>query len=170
MADDFDLFGNPYETAARERGRPEHKPTEESTINIMVLLASGMTNKEVAATVGISVPTLRKHYLHLTKKRQVLLNRLRTRLRTAQIQQGLAGSAAALAGALRMLDTVSAEAVNADLKNRAANQSEPAKGGYVSKKEQRIEGAKAIGGKFAVPSAPRLVANNGRALPVDDEH
>ncbi|MCO5071127.1 MAG: hypothetical protein M9944_07975 [Rhizobiaceae bacterium] len=168
MADDFDLFGNPYVTPSEKRGRPEHVPTEESIINIMVLLASGMTNREVAATVGISVPTLRKHYLHLTKKRDVLLNRLRSKLRTAQIKQGLAGNAAALSGALRMLDTVTAEAVNADLKSRAANQSEPRKG-YVSKKEQRMESAQAIGGKYAVPSAPRLVAANGRSVAGEPE-
>jgi len=147
----------------RKVGRPEHEPTEEMIINIMVLLASGMTNREVAQTVGLSVPTLRKHYLHLTRCKAVLLQRLRTKLRTAQIQQGLAGSAAALSAALRMLDTVDAERVARALKDKAANQ--PAqRGGYVSKKERRMETAMSIGGKFAPPAGPRLVANNGQAV------
>lgn len=167
MDTDFDLFGNPYEVALRKAGRPEHEPTEENIINIMVLLASGMTNREVAKTVGISVPTLRKHYLHLTKNRAVLLARLKARLRTAQIQQGLAGNAAALSASLRMLDTVSAERVARDLSDKAANQ--PVARGYVSKKDQRLESAQAIGGKYAVPSAPRLVASNGQAVAVDGE-
>jgi len=165
MDQDFDLFGNPYDAGPRPAGRPEHKPTEESIINIMVLLASGMTNREVAKTVGISVPTLRKHYLHLTKNRDALLARLKAKLRTAQIQQGLAGNAAALSASLRMLDTVSAERVARNLRDKAANQ--PAPRGYVSKKDQRLESAQAIGGKYAVPAAPRLVASNGHALPVD---
>lgn len=167
MVGDFDLFGNPVETPDRKVGRPEHVPSEESIINIMVLLASGMTNREVAAIVGISVPTLRKHYFHLTRRRDVLLSRLRTKLRVAQIQQGLAGNASALSGALRTLDTVSAEATASNLKKRAANQSEPRKG-YVSKKEQRLESAAAVGGKYAVPAPPRLIASNGQALAVDD--
>jgi predicted ArsR family transcriptional regulator len=167
MDTEFDLFGNPYDVGPRKAGRPEHEPTEENIINIMVLLASGMTNREVAKTVGISVPTLRKHYLHLTKNRAVLLARLKARLRTAQIQQGLAGNAAALSASLRMLDTVSAERVSRDLQDKVANQ--PAARGYVSKKDQRLENAQAIGGKYAVPSAPRLVASNGHAVAVDGE-
>lgn len=169
MEQDFDLFGNPLASGGRTPGRPEHKPTEENIIYIMVLLSSGMTNKEVAKTIGISVPTLRKHYLHLTRARDVILARLRAKLRTAQIQQGLAGNAAALAGALRMLDTVSAEAAAKDLRNRAANQSAPASTGYVSKKQQSLERAGAVGGKYAVPPAPRLVARNGQALASDGD-
>lgn len=167
MSYDFDLFGNPVDAAGRKAGRPEHEPTQEMIINIMVLLAAGMTNKEVAQTVGISVPTLRKHYFHLTRNRDVLLNRLQAKLRTAQIQQGLAGNAAALAGALRTLDTVNAERVSRTLSEKTANQ--PAsRSGYVSKKEQRIETAREIGGKYAVPAAPRLVASNGQSLASED--
>ncbi|MER9056436.1 hypothetical protein [Mesorhizobium sp. M0910] len=133
----------------------------------MVLVAAGQTNKEVAGALGLDVKTLRKHYAHLLKQRDVMMNRLRTKLRTAQIQQGLAGNAAALSGALKMLDTVSAERVARDLRGKAANQ--PVARGYVSKKDQRLESAQAIGGKYAVPAAPRLVASNGQAVAVSDE-
>lgn len=167
MDHDFDLFGNPFDAGSRKAGRPEHEPTEENIINVMVLLASGMTNHEVAKTIGVSVPTLRKHYLHLTKNKAVLLSRLRAKLRTAQIRQGLAGNAAALSGALRMLDAIGAEKVNRDLMGKTANQPMPR--GYVSKKNQRIESAKAIGGRYAVPLAPRLVASNGQTVTAADE-
>ncbi|ARM12118.1 MULTISPECIES: hypothetical protein [Rhizobium] len=169
MADDLDLFGNPYHSAGRGQGRPEHVPTEENIINVMVLLASGMTNAEVAKTVGLSTPTLRKHYFHLLKQREVMLARLKARLRTAQIQQGLAGNAAALSGALKMLDGVTAEKVNRDMQNKAANK--PAPRGYVSKKEQRLDNARAIsgGGRYAVPAGPRLIAANGQPVESSDE-
>ena len=164
----FDLFGNPYDTSSRPVGRPEHVPTEELTINIMVLLASGMTNKEVAQTVGLSVPTLKKHYFHLIKQKDVILNRLRAKLRTAQIQQGLAGNASSLANAIRTLDTVAAESAAKRLSGQAANK--PSSGsGYVSKKEQRLESARSIAGRFAVPSGPRLAASNGQAVAAEDE-
>ncbi len=81
MDRDFDLFGNPLVRTDTKLGRPEHEPTEENIIFIMVLLAGGMTQKEVADTLGLSVPTLRKHYLHLLKQRDRLFNRLRTKLR-----------------------------------------------------------------------------------------
>ncbi|NEI60925.1 hypothetical protein [Rhizobium leguminosarum] len=170
MEQDLDLFGNPYDRG-RSEGRPSHVPSEESIINVMVLVAAGQTNKEVAGTLGLDVKTLRKHYDHLLKQRNIMLNRLRTKLRTAQIQQGLAGSAAALSGALKMLDAVSAEKVSRDLQSRAANKPAPNKG-YVSKKEQRLDSARAIGGvggRYAVPVGPRLIANNGQAVANDDE-
>lgn len=163
MDEHLDLFGNPYDRG-RAEGRPSHVPTEESIINVMVLFAAGQTNKEVAETLGLDVKTLRKHYGHLLKQRDVMATRLRTKLRTAQIQQGLAGNAAALSGALKMLDAVNAEKVNRELQGKAANK--PAPKGYVSKKEQRLDNARAIvgGGRYAVPTAPRLIANNGQAV------
>ncbi|MBB3297883.1 MULTISPECIES: hypothetical protein [unclassified Rhizobium] len=168
MEQDLDLFGNPYERG-RSEGRPSHVPSEESIINVMVLVAAGQTNKEVAGTLGLDVKTLRKHYDHLLKQRNVMLARLRTKLRTAQIQQGLAGSAAALSGALKMLDAVSAEKASRELQSRAANK--PAPKGYVSKKEQRLDNARAIGGggRYAVPVGPRLIANNGQSVASGEE-
>lgn len=162
----LDLFGNPYDPAGRKQGRPNHEPSTESTIDVMVLLASGQTNGEIAKTVGLDVKTLRKHYGHLLKQRQIMADRLRTKLRTAQIQQGLAGNAAALSAALRTLDSVAAERVSREMREKAANK--PVKG-YVSKKEQRLENAKSIGGKYALPIPPRLVANNGQAVAMDGE-
>lgn len=169
MEQDLDLFGNPYDRG-RSEGRPSHVPSEESIINVMVLVAAGQTNKEVAGTLGLDVKTLRKHYDHLLKQRNIMLNRLRTKLRTAQIQQGLAGSAAALSGALKMLDAVSAEKVSRDLQSRAANKPAPSKG-YVSKKEQRLDNARVIsgGGRYAVPAGPRLIANNGQPVASGDD-
>ena len=132
----------------------------------MVLIAAGQTNKEIANTVGLDVKTLRRHYGHLIKQRDVMLSRLRSRLRTEQIKLGLAGNAAALSNALKMLDTVSAEHAARSLRGKAANQ--PAAKGYVSKKEQSLEAARAVGGKYAVRQPPRLVANNGAVLAADD--
>lgn len=167
MDEYFDLFGNPYEPGGRRQGRPAHEPTEDSTISVMVLLAAGQSNKDIGKVVGVDVKTLRKHYHHLLKSRDVMLNRLRTKLRTAQIKHGLAGNAASLSAAIKSLSDIDAERVTRDLRGRAANA--PPGRGYVSKKETKREAAKGVRGLFAPPAPPRLVANNGQAMAKTDD-
>lgn len=164
---EFDLFGNPYDPGGRKQGRPSHEPTEASIVNVMVLLAAGQTNKEIGKVLGLDVKTLKRHYGHLLNERDVMLNRLRAKLRTAQIQIGLAGNATALAAAIKSLDGIGAERVERELRNRAANA--PSAKGYISKKETRREAAHNVGGKFAPPPPPRLVAANGQALIAEPE-
>ncbi|TWF53253.1 hypothetical protein FHW37_104530 [Neorhizobium alkalisoli] len=125
----------------------------------MVLLASGQSNKEVAATLGLSVPTFRKHYLHLLKQRDLMLDRLRTKLRVTQIQQGLSGNAAALNAALNTLDKVRAESAQKRVDHRGSTKAEKAP--KLGKKEQRQITAQNIGGKFAPPTPPKLIVDNG---------
>lgn len=159
MADDFDLFGNPIETGRTEPGRPEHVPTQENIIFVMVLLAAGYQNKDIAETLGISQPTLRKHYFHLLKKRDVMHERLRTKLRVTQIQSAIAGNAAALNAALRTLDAVDVERSAKKIKAREL----PARAAPVQKlgkKEEQQLAAQNITGKFAPPTGPTLVVNN----------
>lgn len=160
MDQDFDLFGNPLLTADAKRGRPEHQPTEENIIFVMVLLGSGMTNAEVAKRMGLSVPTFRKHYLHLIKDRELMLDRLKTKLRVSQIKQGLAGNASALNAALATLDKVHSENAEAKFKGREKPKQEKAK--KLGKKEERQLAAQQVSGKFAPPSAPKLIVDNNR--------
>ncbi len=157
MTQDFDLFGNPLLATDPKRGRPEHEPSEENIIFVMVLLASGMNNGEVAKTLGLSVPTFRKHYFHLIKQRHLMLDRLKTKLRVTQIKQGLAGNSSALNAALSMLDRVGSERAEADFSNRH-KKAAPAK--KLGKKEQRQLTAQQVSGKFAPPSAPKLIVDN----------
>ncbi len=158
MTQDFDLFGNPLNTADPKRGRPEHVPTEENIIFVMVLLASGQTNQEVAKTLGLSVPTFRKHYLHLIKQRDLMLDRLKTKLRVTQIQQGLLGNASALNAALATLDKVRAEDAERRVKGR--ERPKPEKAAKLGKKEEKQLAAQRVSGKYAPPSAPKLVVDN----------
>lgn len=158
MAQDFDLFGNPLVTAEKRPGRPEHEPTQENIIFVMVLLASGATNREVAKTLGLSVPTFRKHYLHLLKHRDLLLDRLQTKLRVSQIQMGLEGNASALNAALNMLERVKAE--NADRKVQSRSHASKGKPEKLGKKEQQKIAAQNVGGKYAPPIPPKLVIDN----------
>lgn len=160
MTQDFDLFGNPMPSGDPKRGRPEHVPTEENIIFVMVLLAAGHSNKEVAETMGLTVPTLRKHYFHLLKKRDLMLDRIQTKLRVSQIKQGLAGNASALNAALTTLDKVKAEGAGNKVKHRADKPSTTTKAPKLGKKEERQLAATNVGGKYATPSAPKLIVDN----------
>ena len=43
-------------------GRPEHVPTEATRDRVEVLVAGGMRQWQIAAAIGVSVPTLCQHY------------------------------------------------------------------------------------------------------------
>ena len=49
-------------TEQKVRGRPEHEPQDSDRLKVRVLKAGGMSNEAIAEAIGISEPTLRKHY------------------------------------------------------------------------------------------------------------
>ena len=88
-----------------------------------------------------------------------MLDRIRTKLRVTQIQQGLAGNNSALTAALKMLDTVNVERAQKKVNERSAPaKQEPPK--KLGKKEEQKIAAQNVGGKFAPPAAPKLVIDN----------
>ena len=89
-----------------------------------------------------------------------MLDRLKTKLRVSQIKQGLAGNASALNAALATLDKVHSENAEAKFKGRDKPKQEKAK--KLGKKEERQLAAQQVSGKFAPPSAPKLIVDNNR--------
>ena len=59
---EVDLFGDPVMPRHEGRGRPEHVRTLENSNKVLLAFARGLTVKEAATAIGVSVPTLRKHY------------------------------------------------------------------------------------------------------------
>lgn len=43
-------------------GRPPHKPSRESRRKVSIAAGAGMHHEDIAAALGITQPTLRKHY------------------------------------------------------------------------------------------------------------
>jgi hypothetical protein len=59
---EVDLFGDPVMPRHEGRGRPEHVRTLANSNKVLLAFARGLTVKEAATAIGVSVPTLRKHY------------------------------------------------------------------------------------------------------------
>lgn len=72
----FDLFGEPIPRGRGRRGRPEHVPCKQNVNKIMLLLAQGWTNERIAGAIGISIPTLKRHYFSVLKTRDVARDRV----------------------------------------------------------------------------------------------
>lgn len=58
----FDLLGHPIPDSRGQPGRTGHVPTPEIASKVRTLLVAGLTLDRIAIEVGVSVPTLRKHY------------------------------------------------------------------------------------------------------------
>jgi len=65
-----DLFGEPVLERSEGRGRPEHLRTRESSNKVLLMFALGRSEKQAATAIGVSVPTLRKHYFSECQKRR----------------------------------------------------------------------------------------------------
>lgn len=58
----FDLLGHPIPDSRGQPGRTGHVPTPEIASKVRTLLVAGLPLDRIALEVGLSVPTLRKHY------------------------------------------------------------------------------------------------------------
>jgi transcriptional regulator with XRE-family HTH domain len=57
-----DLWGEPWVEPKDRRGRKAHRKNPQVAEKVAVLIATGSTQEEIAAIVGLSVPTLNKYY------------------------------------------------------------------------------------------------------------
>lgn len=132
-----DLLGHPVPANKGAKARPQHAPTAENLEKAMLLYATGRSDAEVAAAVGITPPTLRRHYFSSPE-----LKRLRRSARMVvegQVLHALAraiadGKVAAIDKMLKRLDKSALGVIAPVLKK--------AKKGI---KEQRVEDARYAG-------------------------
>lgn len=130
-------------------GRKEFEPTDEQREMVMVLRASGVSVLPIADAIGISEPTLRKHFA-LELERATI--DIKAKVLMARFHAAMKGNVNAQN---RMLETVSAHDAN-----RKLNPEKEAKAPKLGKKEQQLLDAQNVAPKFAPPSAPKLVVNN----------
>ena len=100
----FDLFGDPVPEGHGRPGRPSHVATFENRNKVKMLLACGWDDDRIAGALGITRPTLRKHYLRELKIRAVARDKLDAQRRVLLWQQGSAGNVAAMREFGRLLE------------------------------------------------------------------
>lgn len=132
----------------KNSGRPEFAPTDEDREKVRVLKAGGMSNEAIAEVIGISEPTLRKHF---SSELDRATAKVRAELLMARYRSAMGGNVSAQN---KMIEQVSA---NAAQEKRAPKEAKPPK---LGKKEEQKIAAQNIGGKFAPPSPPKLVVDN----------
>lgn len=77
--ENFDLFGNPFVERPTKRGRPPHVVTPKTRKRVSMLVALGWLNPRIAEAMGVSLPTLHKHYFYELRQREVARDRLELR-------------------------------------------------------------------------------------------
>lgn len=136
MARDFDLFGTPLPRNLGKVGRNEHVPTPENVSRIRQLLLAGWNTAKIAEEIGISRPTLRKHYLpDIEKGRVVAMSELRAKTIARLDKAADGGNVAAMKELLRVVGEAE---INAGIGHQPAEPSQPTR---VGKKEQAVHDA-----------------------------
>lgn len=128
----LDLFGDPIPAGRGRAGRPEHVPSAENRAFVTMLLAVGREPKEVAAALGISMPTMRKHYFSELGQRKSARLRVEGHMLVALAREATAGNVGA---AKRVLDRLDRAALGPPA------QVKPAKAEPVGKKESQRNAA-----------------------------
>lgn len=158
MAEDLgvDLFGDPIQLDREARGRPEHKWTKENSNKVLLVFARGLSEKEAATAIGVSVPTLRKHYFSEVRKRK----EARLRMEMTQLSRlndaAAEGNVTAEKELFKRLDKGHLEQAADRVANRGTNGAPP-KTPKPGKKAAAQQRASEVRGKYAPPPPPRLI-------------
>ncbi|MCP4406809.1 MAG: hypothetical protein GY807_03445 [Gammaproteobacteria bacterium] len=91
MSENFDLLGDPIPEGFGKRGRPPHNPTSETRNKVMLLLALGRDDAFIASSLGITKPTLKKHYfreLRVRDEARARVDGIRVQALWNQVREG----------------------------------------------------------------------------------
>lgn len=150
----LDLFGEPV-PPERGTGRPPHVWTRENSNKVNLLFACGRSVKEVAETIGISQPTLRKVYFSECAKRAAAALKMKAHQLARLNREAEGGNVAAEKALAAMIQAEQVRAVSDRMADRQAKP-EP-KTRPLGKKEEQHQAAHGVEGKFAPPPPPPLL-------------
>lgn len=97
-----DLFGGVTTLPSGRRGRPSHRWSQSNADRVILGLALGYSDEQIASGLGVSVPTLRKYYFSDLKRRE--MQRTRFELWRAEVLAKEAGEGNV--GAMRELGKI----------------------------------------------------------------
>jgi hypothetical protein len=102
----FDLLGDPIPPNFGKRGRPPHIPTKENSNKITLLMAQGWPDHRIATALGITVPTLKKHYFRVLRARNAARDKVESIGLLTLWNLGREGNVAAMKEYFRRHDAV----------------------------------------------------------------
>lgn len=154
----LDLFGDPVLPREEARGRPEHKWSRENSNKVLLAFARGLDVKGAATAIGVSVPTLRKHYFSEVAKRDAA----KLRMEMTQLARLNKAAEAGSVSAEKELGKRLQQTALADTAERVANRGRngaPAAKPKLGKKEEAVARAEAVQGKYAPRPVPTRLVN-----------
>ena len=150
---EVDLFGDPYQPPSDGRGRPEHQWTRANSNKVLLAFARRLSVKDAATAIGVSVPTLRKHYSSEVAQRDAAALRFEM-VQLSRLNDGAkAGSVAAEKELGRRLE----KAMIQDLAKKVVERGVPKKSAPLGKKEAARVAAKEAVKKFRPRAGPSLL-------------
>jgi hypothetical protein len=138
---DIDLLGDPVPPGRGKRGRTGHIPTVENRRKVMVLAAFDRCEADIAAAVGISEPTLRKHYFRELAARREARARLDAKLIMALLAKVEKGDTGAIDKFFKRLDRH--DLITGRVMAPPTKSARPAQPARKGKKEQLADDARA---------------------------
>lgn len=144
----FDLFGDPVPPNRGKRGRPQHIPTAENRHRVTIWFALGYAPEQVAEALGITMPTLRKHYFSELSGQRTARMKLEAKNMLAIVDQVDKGNASAMA----LLDKKLAALRLAEASDHAAGRRKVARTPYLGVKAKAQAAAANVTGIYAPPA------------------
>lgn len=152
-----DLFGDPVIYRDAGPGRPPHERTAENANKVSLLFAMGRTISEAATALGITQPTLRKHYFSEVAQRDAMLLKLEADQLSRLHAETVKGNVGAMKELMARADRASLLGASRRVKARKAD--EPVKPAAKGKKQEQIAAAENVGGKFGTRAPPPRLIN-----------
>jgi hypothetical protein len=118
MTREFDLLGDPIPDNHGNPGANGHIATSEKVNKVRLLVLSRWTAKQIAEELGVSVPTLNRHYFRNTsikKARATCISEARGRVLMLLEKKAADGNVSAIKELGKMLEKAELEALAADL-------------------------------------------------------
>lgn len=133
----FDLFGELRSLPGGGRGRPAHCWSQENENLVILGLAMGKSNAEIANGLGVSEPTLRKYYFSALKRRDMQRDRFELWRAAKLAEMADAGNVSALDKLGKLIEKHD--------RLRAQREIEASKAGpTLGKKEKQIAAAREV--------------------------
>jgi hypothetical protein len=140
-----------------KRGRPEHVRTRRNASLAALLFAMGRDVAEVAKALGITQPTLRKHYFSEVQQRDVMLLKLEGDVLLKLFEAAETGNVGAMKELMARADKAGLQLLAGSVTKRGKKAEPKAK--PVGKKEEQAAAAKGVGGRFGTREPPPLLVN-----------